>query len=243
MKVLVLGANGQMGPHVVKAIEAEHALRLTDINEYEGSSHEYLKIDSGDLNQVVVAAEGMDAIINLSVLRHDRQFAFDVNARGCYNAMTAAVHHGIRRVINTGPHFTIAGATYEQLDHGIGPDIPSQSGTNLYAVTKSLGQEICKVFTENHDIFVMLLMFYNFREPDGSTQPERDTPFLASWRDAGAVFSNALRIELDRLDSRCEQFYVLADMPHGKFSNEKTKRVLGWRPQDSLESYWEKRQP
>ena len=72
MNVLVLGANGQLGPHVVKAIEGEHSLRLTDINDYGGSSHEYLKVDSGDLDQVVTAAEGMDAIVNLSVLRQDR---------------------------------------------------------------------------------------------------------------------------------------------------------------------------
>ena len=30
MKVLLLGGNGYMGPHVVKAIENEHTLRITD---------------------------------------------------------------------------------------------------------------------------------------------------------------------------------------------------------------------
>ena len=242
MNVLILGANGELGPHVVKAVEGEHSLRLTDINEYKGSSHEYLRVDASDLDQVVAAAEGMDAIINLSVLRHDRQLAFDVNARGCYNAMTAAVRHGIRRVINTGPHFTIAGPTYEQFDNGIGPEVPTHSGTSIYAITKSLGQEICRVFTEDHDVYVMMLMFNNFRELEWKSPPDGDVPFLVSWRDAGAAFRHALSVDLDRLDSRCEQFYVFADIPHGRFSNEKTKRVLGWQPRDSLESHWRKNQ-
>ena len=86
-------------------------------------------LDVSDLDAVIEAAEGMDAIINLSVLRPHRQVAFDVNARGTYNACAAAVHHGIRRLINSGPHFTITGPTYENSDHMIGPDVPSQSGT------------------------------------------------------------------------------------------------------------------
>ena len=80
------------------------------------ASHEYLQVDVSSLRQVIEAAQGMDAIINCSVVRYDRQLAFDVNLQGCYSVMAAAVHHGIKRVINTGPHFAIAGATYEDFD-------------------------------------------------------------------------------------------------------------------------------
>ena len=52
MNVLVLGANGMMGPHVVKAIEGEHQLRLSDIGDLD-TPHEYLKLDVSDLDQVV----------------------------------------------------------------------------------------------------------------------------------------------------------------------------------------------
>ena len=175
MKVAIYGANGAMGPHVIRALEGEHELRLSDVNDLEGSPHEYRKIDVADLDAVVDAAEGMDAIINLSVLRDDRKIAFDVNARGCYNVMTAAVTHGVRRVVNTGPHFTLSGATYERFDYDVGPDIPAQPGTNLYALTKSLGHEICRVFTRNHDVYVIGLFFYNFR-PEESQVGQDLTP-------------------------------------------------------------------
>ena len=238
MNILILGANGSLGPHVVQALEGEHTLRLTDINDLD-TDHEYFKLDASDLDGVVEAAEGIDAIVNLSVLRYDRQIAFDVNARGCYNVMTAAVTHGIKRVINTGPHFTITGPTYEDLDYEIGPDVPPQPGTNLYAITKSLGQEICRVFTENHEIWVLTLLFYNFKELDDRADQGQDlTPFAVSWTDAAEAFRPALAINLEELPSRCEPFFVFADLPHHKFSNEKAKSILGWQPKDRLSQFW-----
>ena len=231
-----------LGPHVVPALEGDHTLRLTDINDPPDTPHEYLKLDVADHDAVIAAAEGMDAIVNLSVLRHDRKLAFDVSARGTYNACAAAVHHGIRRLINTGPHFTIAGPTYENSDHLIGPDVPTQSGTNLYAITKSLGQEICRVFTENHDLYVLTLLFYNFHYGDEEQGFGRDfTPYNLTWRDAGQAFAPALTVPLESLPSRCEPFFIFADLPHGKFTNEKAKRILGWSPTDNLEPFWQKR--
>ena len=35
MKILILGGNGELGPHVVKALEKNHTLRITDINNLE----------------------------------------------------------------------------------------------------------------------------------------------------------------------------------------------------------------
>ena len=239
MKVAIYGANGAMGPHVIRALEGEHELRLSDVNDLEGSPHEYRKIDVADLDAVVDAAEGMDAIINLSVLRDDRKIAFDVNARGCYNVMTAAVTHGVRRVVNTGPHFTLSGATYERFDYDVGPDIPAQPGTNLYALTKSLGHEICRVFTRNHDVYVIGLFFYNFR-PEESQVGQDLTPYSVTWEDTGRAFASALSVDLDTLPSRWESFFVLADLPHNKFDNEKVKRLLGWRPTQDLREFWTK---
>ena len=241
MNVLILAAAGRLGPHVVKALEGEHRLRLTDIQDIPQGDHEILKVDASDPDQVMSAAEGMDAIINLAVLRNDRQLAFDVNARGCYNTMAAALHHRIRRVINTGPHFTIAGPTYETYDYLLGPDIPPQPGTDIYAFTKSLGQEICRVFTENHDVYVLTLLFYFFRYPDDHSADGGDlTPFAVTWSDAGEAFRHALSINLEELPSRCELFNISADIPHQKFSNEKAKRILGWQPASQLEQFWHK---
>lgn len=241
MKVLILGGNGLLGPHVVKALEGDHELRITDIVPID-SPHETRQVDIADPDQVLEVAKGVDAVVNCSVLRHDRKLAFDVSTLGTYNAIRAAAEHGIPRFINTGPHFTITGPTYENYDFDISPEVPAHPGLGLYALSKSAGQEICRIFTQNYPIHVLCLLFYNFRaaapEPGGGGQDL--TPFSTSFRDAGQVFKRALEVDLASLPSKNEIFFVTSDLPHGLFPNEKTRRLLGFVPQDKLESYWRK---
>ena len=243
MKVLILGGAGMLGPYVIPLLASHYELRVTDIQrpdiEFDG---EFRMVDVADARQVMDAAEGMDAIVNLSVLRHDRKLAFDVNTLGCYNMMEAAVQHGIRRIINTGPHFTIAGPTYEEYDYELTPDIPPQPGTGLYAFTKSLGHQISRVYAETYDMYVQMYLFYNFRTP-GSTelkpwQAREIRPFGVSWQNSAEVFPLGLAIPFEQLPSRFETFYVFTDMPHGRFSNDKVKRVLGWQPRDDISDSW-----
>ena len=162
--------------------------------------------------------------------------------------MAAAIKNGIERVVNTGPHFTIAGPSYEDFDFDINSEIPPRSGTGLYAHTKSLGQEICRVFAANHDLFVITLLFYHFLEPakfilGSPTSNTEFVPFSVTWEDAARVIVPALDVPLGDLPTRSEIFNVLCDLPHGQFTNEKTKRILGWMPTDNLHTHWRKSPP
>ncbi|MFW6195041.1 MAG: NAD-dependent epimerase/dehydratase family protein [Chloroflexota bacterium] len=252
MNILILGGNGMMGPWVIKALEGRHRLRITDVNEAPDTPHEYRRLDSSDLDGVVDAAEGMDAIVNLSVLRPDRQVAFDVNTRGNYNMMAAATAHGIRRIVNTGPHFQLAGPTYEDWDFDLNPEMPPQPGTRLYALTKALGQEIIRVYAERHDIYAQTLLFYHLYRPDdlfngpaggpaGRRGPGEDlVPYSIAWPDAGEAIRCALELPLGKLPSRCETYFVFTDLPHSKFNNRKARTQLGWNPRYHLEPVWHK---
>ncbi len=162
MKVLILGSNGMLGPWLSEILKDDHEIIETDLEQIDTNTN-FVKVDISNTDQVLEVAEGVDAIINLSVLRTDRKIAFDVNMKGNLNMMLAAEKFKISRVINTGPHFQIAGPTYENYDFEITPDIPPQPGVNLYAITKALGQEICRVYTENNPhIYLQTLLFYNF---------------------------------------------------------------------------------
>jgi len=239
MNVLILGGVGMLGPYVIRHLAPHYNLRITDLNPpADPLPGEFMQVDIANREQVLAAAEGMDAIINLSVLRHDRKIAFDVNTLGCYNMMEAAVAHGIRRVINTGPHFTLAGRTYEAFDHDLGPDIPPQPGTNLYALSKSLGHQLTRIYTEQHDIYVQMYLFYNFRDPADLKPGSYYAPFSISWENSAEIFSLGLEIPLEKLPSRFESFNVFTDMPHDKFSNTKTKRILGFQPRNDIAGLW-----
>lgn len=244
MNVLLLGAQGYLGPHVVRALAPHHHLRVTDIKPADDEqrqqypSHEFAEVDVTSAEAVLRAAEGMDAIVNLSVVRREPALAFGVNLRGCLNVMEAAVRHGIRRVIHTGPHFTVAGPSYEAFDFGISPDVPPHPGTGLYPLTKSLGLQLSRVYAEQHDLYVQEYIFYDFRSREELKPGRGGIPFLVSWADAAEVFRLGLEIDLARLPSRCETFFILGDCPQGQFSNEKAKRILGFAPKDDLTLLW-----
>jgi len=248
MKILILGGNGMLGPWAVSAMKERHDILLTDINEphadYQG---EYLKLSADDVDGVVKAAKDMDVIVNLSVLRPDRQLAFDVNTLGNFAMMTAAREHRIKRVITTGPHYQMAGQQYEEWDFDLNPDMPPAPGTRLYAHTKALGQEVCRVFSKRHGIQVITLLYYNMKHswnlggPEAPVVPHQDmVPYSTAWQDCGTAVQAAVEVPEERLATRCETFFVLPDLPHGKFNNEKTKRVLGWEPRYHVEGLWNK---
>lgn len=244
MNVLLLGANGYLGPHVVRALAPHHHLRVTDIKPADDKlrqaypGHEFFDIDITWGEAVRRAAEGMDAIINLAVVRRDLAAAFGVNMLGCLHVMEAAVRNGIRRVILTGPHSTVAGPSYEQFDFGISPDVPPHPGSGLYPLTKSLGLEIGRLYAEQHDLYVQDYLFYDFRS-EAELKPGRGgVPFLVSWADAAEVFRLGLEIDLARLPSKCEAFFILGTCPQGQFSNEKARRILGFQPKDDLTLLW-----
>lgn len=248
MRVLILGGNGMLGPWVVKALEGRHWLRITDINELPSGSHEFVQLDVSDLEGVVAAAEGMDAIINLSVLRDDRKLAFDVSTRGNYNMMVAAREWGIRRVINTGPHFQMVGPQYEDWDFHLNPEMPPAPGTRLYPLSKALGQEICRIFSERYDIELLTLLYYHMVHPDqllGGQNCSRVLhddlcPQSVAWPDAGDAIRCALEIDSHKLPSKCETFFISTDLPHDKIRNDKIRKILGFNPRYHLETLWTK---
>jgi nucleoside-diphosphate-sugar epimerase len=236
VKILILGAASRLGPHVADALGADHELILTDIVEIE-SQHKSFQLDISSQDEMNRAMNGVDAVINCTVERRDRKRAFDVNTLGCYNMMRAAVEQSVTRVINTGPHFTVQGPSYENYDYGIGPDASSHPGVNLYAHSKGIGQEICRVFAEQSGLHLLMLLFYIFRDHAGKDS-KFNHPHLVTWRDAAQAVRCAIEVDLETLPSRCEVFSIFADLPHGRFSNEKAKRVLGWQPQDDLREHW-----
>ena len=65
--------------------------------------------------------------------------SFRVNMTGAYNVMQAAVAHGIKRVVHTGPEVIIGGYW---LDFDVTVEAPPRPGTGYYLLTKYLGQEV-----------------------------------------------------------------------------------------------------
>ena len=105
-----------------------------------------------------------------------------------------------------------------------------------------------KLETEKNEfIFLQTLLFYNFYDKDllkpndkkGVDNTGKDlTPFSVRWEDAAEAIKLALEIDLKKLPSRSEKYFIFADLPHNKFSNKKAKEQLRWSPKYNLKDVW-----
>jgi nucleoside-diphosphate-sugar epimerase len=254
MKIVLYGAGGPVAAAAIAELEQHHTLRLTDIRPPEEPhprfqeraedwprrpsprEHEFRRVDVTSPDDVIAAAEGMDAIINLSVIRPDPVMSFRVNMMGAYHVMQAAVTHGIKRVVHTGPE-VIIGHYWHDFDLTV--EAPPRPGTGYYLLTKYLGQEVVRSFAEAYDLEVIALYFHVFQRADASEPLPGASPFLVSWEDTGRAFRAA--VEAPPMPHRYEPFIITTDLPHGKFNAEKAQRLLGWQPQDRFEGHWRRK--
>ncbi len=259
-KVVIFGAGGPLAAISVPALERDHILRLCDVrpladivSENKPQSrgapvprlldrpHEARKVDVTDYQQVLDATRGMDAVINMTVMRHDPVEAFRVNTLGAYNVIRAAVECGIRRIVQTGPQQvtnTMPGGYWSDVD--LPSDVPSRPGVELYFISKFLGQEIVRIFAHEHDLEVPTLVFGPFTNPDDCQPDELGCyPFLVSWADAADAVRGALRAP--SFPRPFEVFHILADLPHGRYRTDRAKELLHWQPRDNLDVHWRRR--
>src|SRR5262249_53700845 len=130
-------------------------------------------------------------------------------------------------------------------DFDVGSDIPARPSPSVYSMSKFLGLETCRLFAERFGLEVPALLFSTFIDPavevprwDGAVRPDGPWPFTRSWADTGRAIRRAL--EVASLPRPFEMVNVNSDMPHGKFTNDKAKHVLGWEPRDRLDKFWRK---
>jgi nucleoside-diphosphate-sugar epimerase len=258
--VVIFGAGGPLAAATSRALAPAYRLRLTDVRpiaeiaaegkpqspgaplpDVLGAPHETMVVDVTDPEQVMRACEGMDAIINCTVVRPHPVNAFLVNFIGAYNVMRAAVAHRIRRVVHTGPQLvTNDRPSGYWWDFDVPNEAPQRPGTWLYGITKYLGLQTVRIFAEEYDLEVPSLLFSIFTNPE---MPRRQVggvhPMTISWEDSGLAMRRAL--EVPELPSSFEVFHILANLPHRKYTNAKAKRILGWQPRDSLAPMWARR--
>ncbi len=262
-RACIFGAGGPVGAAAAKALKDHYALRLTDARPIEevaregrpqspraplpevlGPPHERRVVDVTDYAQALDAARGMDALINVTVVRAHPAQAFRVNAIGAYNVAKAAVACGVRRVIHTGPLYAQPGHEADYwYDFDIPEEAPIHPGTELYMITKGLGEQVMRVFAERAGLEVIAFRFSSFRPGDGGDAEEGSGVrcCTASWEDTGAAFLHALRAP--DMPGRYEAFHICAALPHGKYSPAKAERLLGWRAKDRFERLYRRTRP
>jgi hypothetical protein len=258
-RIVMFGAGGPLGAVTAVHLRNDHRLRLTDLRPLDvvrqlppqspgaplpepvAPPHEELVVDVTNTEAVRFAAQDMDAIVNCTVVRNDPVDAFRVNTLGAYNVMKAAADLGIRRVVHTGPVLTLAPHPVGYTDdRDVDSNAPPRPGDNLYFISKFLGQEICRIFAEQYGIACPNLLFSGFLDPEvGAQGGGVPGSFTISWHDSGRAMAAAVRVSA--LPSPYEVLHILADAPHDRYRGDRARRMLGWEPQDRLDTLWYRR--
>jgi nucleoside-diphosphate-sugar epimerase len=198
--------------------------------------HEEIALDVADYASVRRAMEGMDAVINCTVVRPDPVQAFRVNTLGAWNVMRVAADLGIRRVVHTGPILTLApypiGMEADRDIHAF----TDRPGANLYFISKYLGKEIVRIYAEAFGMAVPSLHFDLFTPLDPEVALRRSSPCTISWDDAGRAVLAAARIEA--MPKPFVAVNVLAPNPHDRFDPFDAQRLLDWEPRDQINHIW-----
>ena len=156
MRVLVTGAHGFIGRHLVKALEQ--------------SGHTVLGWDlpDQDITQPFGNARPLDAVIHLAavaspaVCDRDPDLAFRVNVLGSHNMLKLAVQAGAKR-------FLMASTAHT---YGVSPRyLPTDERHPLwlqdtYTTTKILSEQLCQLFWENHGLSYAAIRLFNGYGPN-----------------------------------------------------------------------------
>ena len=175
MRVLVTGAHGFIGRHLVKALEQ--------------SGHTVLGWDlpDQDITQPFGTPRPLDAVIHLAAIGspplcdRDPAAAFAVNVRGTHNLLKLAVAAGAKRVL-----FASTAHAY-----GVGPKyLPTDeraplSVFDVYTTTKLLSEQLCQLFYENYGLSYAAIRLFNGYGP--GQQPGYFVPDMIQRANTGLI--------------------------------------------------------
>ena len=173
MKILVTGISGRIGANLAKAlIDEGHEIRGlvwekdSRLEKFEGLPVELVEgslVNPADVNKAV---DGVETICHLgAAFQGGGPFAnedyFEINARGTFNMLEAARENG-----NNLKHFFFAStdATYEKyppsgLSEPIREDDMPQKPGGWYALSKVLGEEMCRGYYRSYQLPISIFRF------------------------------------------------------------------------------------
>lgn len=164
MRVLVTGSAGHIGREQVRVLQAAgYDLRTTDrVATVRDHAWEHLPGDLRDIDFVRRAVQGVDAVVHLGAIPSDRYGSGDevltVNVQGTWNVLMACQEAGVERVVffsSINALGCVGGhrpAAYLPID-----DAYPRHPMSPYQLSKHLGEEICRCFSEKHGIVTICL--------------------------------------------------------------------------------------
>jgi nucleoside-diphosphate-sugar epimerase len=142
MNILITGAAGSVGSGAAEALAPRNQIRLSDIVPVE-TPHPFYQADVREPGSLDEAAEGVDVIIHtpayhgIHMGKRSEQEFYDLNITGTFHMFQSAVRNKVRRVV-----WLSSMSVY---------------GTDFYAYTKKIGEQLCQFYHDRHGIEIIML--------------------------------------------------------------------------------------
>lgn len=254
-RVLVTGANGLIGRTVMDAWRASERYEPVGLARSTGPYADFV-VDIVDLEALVVAMEGIDAVVHLaatSAVGSEWDAVRDSNLIGTYNVFEAARRAGVEKVVFASSNHAVG--TFEtssrpelydlddgrQIDHTV--EIQPDS---LYGVSKAYGEAMGRFYVDHHGLSVVCLRIGSWTGADAPMSPvslwdpsRDDEPdieanrrrYRATWlSDRDGIHLIECALETPKRWFLC---YGVSNNPRRFWDIEHARQGIGFNPQDS----------
>jgi NAD+ dependent glucose-6-phosphate dehydrogenase len=255
-RVLVTGANGLIGGFLMRAWRAPGSpFEPVGLARAAGPYADVV-VDIGDLDAVVTACEGVDAIVHLaasSAVGSAWEAVLSSNLIGTYNVFEAAHRAGVPKVVFASSNHAIG--TYElegvpelyELDDSRVYDHTAEiRPDSLYGVSKVYGEALGRHYVDQHGLQVVCLRIGGARWPHDPTHPnnlwadmsDRSPETLAMRRRMRAVWlseHDCVHLIEQSLKTHVPWVlvYGISNNPRRFWDIEHARQVLGYEPKDA----------
>ena len=205
-RVLVTGASGRIGRHVVDALAGDCEVTVLDLAP-PAQDVAFIEGNVLDLDTVRAATADQDAVIHLAAIDigvpAEPEAYFGTNVMGTWNAVQAAREAGVRKVVLAS---SISAVGVGEMRSDFAPEyLPideahAMKPAHAYGVSKLVVEDIARAFALEGDMSitclrpVAVIVESNLRRAvERSADPGH--PWLASWvtgEDTGRAFAAAL---------------------------------------------------
>ncbi len=172
MNTLVTGGAGFIGSNLVeRLIKDGHRVTVIDnlSTGKRGNLHkdaEFFELDIAELDAIKPVFEKKDVVFHIAAIPRimrsieDPAFVFRSNVTGTLNVLLAARDAGVKRVV-----YSASSSAYgPQNILPLCEDMPSKP-LNPYALTKYIGEELCREFTNLYGLDTVSLRYFNVYGP------------------------------------------------------------------------------
>ncbi|GII22942.1 NAD-dependent epimerase/dehydratase family protein [Planosporangium mesophilum] len=238
MRVLVVGGSGYVGELLTPLLARLHTVRVLDLRP-PSIRFDYVAGDATDPAVLAEAMAGVDAVVHcaMGTNRLDQPGAvanaFDVNVKSVHLTLVAAHDAGVPHVVHISSMSVYRDLERRRLDdESVPPD-----ATDLYGLTKRLGEQVCRAAVEELGISVTALRL-TWPTPDdvwpawGYYDPPkvlRNDDGVVIQATAATDLARAVAAALEFRDG-FQVFTISGDRSARLWSTARAQRLLGWAP-------------